>query len=57
MFLFKKSIDRNSNFQMTFLFIFTIGIDKFILPTIALDVFIVFFSLYATINLKLNIIL
>lgn len=42
---------------MTFLFIFTIGIDKLILLTIALDIFIVFFSLYATINLKLNIIL
>ena len=41
---------------MTFLSIFAIGIDKFILPTIALDVFIAFFSLYATINLNLNII-
>ena len=42
---------------MIFLCIFTIDIDKLILPTISLDVFIVFFSLYATINLKLNIIL
>ena len=42
---------------MTFLFIFTIGINKLIIPTIELDIFIVFFSLYATINLKLNIIL
>lgn len=42
---------------MTILSTFTIDIDKLILPTIALDVFIVFFSLYATINLKLNIIL
>lgn len=42
---------------MTFLFIFIIDINKLIRLTIALDVFIVFFSLYATINLKLNIIL
>lgn len=42
---------------MTFLCIFTIDIDKLILPTIALDVFIVFFSFYATMKLKLNIIL
>ena len=42
---------------MTFLSIFTISINKLIRLTIALDIFIVFFSLYATINLKLNIIL